>query len=222
MTIDLYLDLASLIIGCMIFRRSWPFAYRCLFLLNTLKVLVSFFSFFWSPVTHTSNHWVSNLFLPIQCAGFLLVFYKAAVHPRVVRTVGWLLAALPLLILLCWIRGASLYSINIWAWIGYDFLLLLAACLTFVDLLLRTDNTFFLRQPLFWLASGIFFYSVETIIVGASWEYTMKMIMYTFFKIIYYSSDYLMDVGIIGCFICLYLERKTRTPGQNPDNLSEI
>lgn len=208
--VDLYLDLVSLIIGCLVFRKSWPFAYKCLFFLNVLRVFVSFFAHFWSQHTHSSNHWIFNLFLPLQCVGFLLVFQSAGIHPLVRRINKFLLAAFPLVTAICWLRGAPLESINLWAIVSFDFLILVSVCLAFVDMLQRWDNIHFIRQPMFWLASGLFFYSVESIIGFATWEYSKKMILFTLYTIIVFSGDYLLDAGIIGCFICIYLERQVK------------
>jgi len=206
--VDLYLDLMSLIIGCLVFRKSWPFAYKCLFFLNVLRVFASFFAHFWQACTHSSNHWIFNLFLPLQCVGFLLVFYSACTYPSVRRISKWLLAAFPLVTAISWLRGAPFEIINMWATVGFDFLLLISVCLTFVDLLLEMDNMHFIRQPMFWLASGLFFYSVESIIGSISWEYSKKMILFGLYTFIAFSGDYLLDAGIIGCFICIYLERR--------------
>lgn len=155
--VDLFLDLVSLIIGCLVFRRSWPFTYKCLFFLNAVRVFVSFFAHFWSQHTHSSNHWIFNLFLPLQCVGFLFVFYSASGHMLVRRISKWLLAAFPVVTAMCWLRGAPLETINLWAIVSFDFLILVSVCLAFVDLLLRTGDIHFIRQPMFWLASGLFF-----------------------------------------------------------------
>lgn len=213
MIVDLYLDLVSLIIGCMVFRKSWVFAYRCLFFLNVFRVVVSFTAYFWTHYTHSSNHWLFNLFLPLQCAGFLWVFYKCSLHPKVARVNKWLLILLPVVGALCWARGgASLEDINIFALVGFDFLVLLSVCMAFVDLLLRTDSVHFVRQPMFWLASGLFFYSIECIIGYSVYEYSKKMILFWMYKLILFSADYLTDMGVVGCFICIYLERSVKKP----------
>lgn len=214
--VDMSLDMVSLVMGCMIFRRSWPFAYKCLFFWNTLRVLVSFFVYLWQHYTHTSNHWITNLFSPLLCVGSLLVFYSASIDPRVRRGNKWLLIVFPLLTAASWLRGAPLVIINTWALVCFDFLVLLSVCLTFVDLLVRTDNMHFIRQPMFWLASGLFFYSVETIVGYAFWEYSKKMILFGLYMFIFFSGDYLQDAGIIGCFVCIYLERHAKKPGIEP------
>jgi len=212
MIVGSYLDLISLVVGCMVFRKSWPFAYRCLFFLNTFRVLVEFSASLWSYFTRTSNHWLYNLFLPLQCVGFLLVFYKCSFHPAIARINRWLLAAFPVVTAVCWLTGAPLNSLNLWAIVGFDFLVLVSACLAFVDQLLRMDNSHFIRQPIFWLASGLFFYSVQSIIGYATWEYFKKMIYFRLYTFIFFSGEYLLDVGIIGCWVCIYLERVSKKP----------
>lgn len=208
--------MVSLIIGCLVFRKSWPFAYKCLFFLNTLRVFVLFFAYLWQHYTYKSNHWVFNLYLPLECAGFLLVFYSASIHRKVRRGNKWLLIASPLVTAICWSGGASLFSVNTWALVSFDFLVLLSVCLAFVDQLLRMDHSHFIRQPMFWLASGLFFYSVETIVAYASWEYTKKMILFGLYVFITFSGDYLLDAGIIGCFVCIYLESHAKKPITEP------
>lgn len=203
---DLSLDLVSLIIGSMVFRKSWPFEYKCLFFLNILRVIVSYFTFLWPYYTHSSNHWIYNLFLPLQCAGFLLVFYGASIHRMVRKMNKWLLAALPLMTLICWSKGGPLDMINTRAVVCFDFLLLLSVCLAFVDQLLQMDDTHFIRQPIFWLALGLFFYSVESIIEFATWEFIKKMLLMGLYRFIGFSGEYLLGLGIIGCFICIYLK----------------
>jgi len=206
--IDLYLDLVSLIIGCMVYRKSWPFAHKCLFFLNILRVVVSCSTYLWPYYTHSSNHWIYNLFLPLQCAGLLLVFCGVSIHRVVRRFNKWLLAALPLVTVICWSRGTPLDMVNIWAVVCLNFLLLLSVCLAFVDQMLRMDDTHFIRQPIFWLASGLFFYSVTSIIEFATWEYIKKMLLFGLYTFIAFAGEYLQAVGIIGCFICIYLERR--------------
>jgi len=207
---DLSLDLVSLVIGCMVFRRSWPFEYKCLFFLNILRVVVSCFTFLWPYYTHSSNHWIYNLFLPLQCAGFLLVFYGASMHRMVRRVNKWLLAALPLVTVICWSGGAPLDMMNTWAVVCFDFLLLVSACLAFVDQMLRIDDAHFVRQPIFWLASGLFFYSVGSIIEFATWEYIKKMLLIGLYRFIAFSGENLLDAGIIGCFVCIYFESRAK------------
>ena len=63
---------------------------------------MSFVTILYSTTTHSSNHWIYNLFLPAFYEGLLLVFYKASALAGVKRFNGWLLVILPVIAFLCW------------------------------------------------------------------------------------------------------------------------
>ena len=192
----------------MVYRRSWPLPYRCLVWLKGLKTVAEAGSMIWTILTVTSNHWIYNLYFPLQCAGLLFIFYKCAVHPRVRRFNGWLLTAMPVVLCVFWWKG-SFYELNLMVTVAFAFLLLLAACAAFVDQLLGQGNASLLRQPLFWLSSAILFYSVGSIIFYATWEFSKKMILYIPFYTVYLSAEYIFNIGVIACFICLWINRSS-------------
>ena len=204
-----YLEFVSFIIGCIAYRRSWPLPYRCLLWLKGIKTMAETSCMLWTIFTATSNHWIYNLFYPLQCAGLLFIFYKRAVHPKVRRFDAWLLAALPVVLCVFWWKG-SFYELNLMATVAYGFLLLLSACAAFIDQLLGQEDAPSLRQPLFWLSSAILFYGVGSVIYFATWEYSKKMILYLPFQAVYLSAEYIFNIGVIGCFICLYMQGKDR------------
>jgi len=208
----LYLEFVSFIAGCIVYRRSWLLPYRCLLWLKGIKTIAEGGSVIWTIEMASSNHWIYNLYFPLQCAGLLFIFYKCSVHPKVKRFNAWLLAAMPVVLCVFWWKG-SVYELNLMATVAFDFLLLLSACAAFVDQLLGQGNTHFLRQPLFWLSSATLFYSVGSVIFYATWEYSKKMILYFSFFAVYFSAEWIFNIGITGCFICLYLQRKDSGSG---------
>jgi hypothetical protein len=205
---SIYLEFVSFLVGCFVYRRSWPLPYRCLVWVKGLKTLVEAGSMIWLITTATSNHWMYNLYLPLQCAGLLFIFYKCAVHPRVRRFNAWLLGMLPVVLCIFWWKW-SFYELNLMASVALAFLLLLSACAAFVDQLLGQGNAHFLRQPLFWLSSAILLYSIGSIIYYASWEYSKKMIMYYTIAAVFLSAEYFINIGVIACFICLRINRSS-------------
>jgi len=212
MLLGIYLEFVSFIIGCIVYRRYWPLPYRCLVWVKGLKTFAEIGSMLWSSFTVTSNHWIYNVYFPLQCAGLLFIFYTCAVHPKTRKFNVWLLGAMPVLFCVFWWKG-SFYELNLMATVAFDFLLLLSACAAFVDQLLQQGDAHFLRQPLFWLSMAIFFYSVGSIINYATWEYSKKMILENLFDTVFLSAEYIFNIGIAGCFICLYLQRKDRGSG---------
>jgi len=207
----MYLEFVSFLIGCFVYRRSWPLPYRCLVWVKGLKTVTEAGSMIWLVTTATSNHWMYNLYYPLQCAGLLFIFYKCSIHPMVKRFNAWLLGVMPVVLCVFWWKG-SFYELNLLAAVAFAFLLLLASCGAFVDQLLEHGNTHFFRQPLFWLSAAIMSYSVGSIIYCATWEYSKKMIMYFSIAAIFLSAEYLINIGMIACFICLRLQRTGRGP----------
>jgi len=116
----------------------------------------------------------------------------------------WLLAAAPVVFLLCWCRHQSYYSLNLLATVASAFLLLLSSCTAFIGLFLQQGDVCFFRQPIFWLSSGIWYYSIGDILFFSTWEYNKKMIYRGLFDTIFLSAEYLFSLTMIACFICLF------------------
>jgi hypothetical protein len=59
------------------------------------------------------NHWVYNLWLPLECCCLLLVLYTGARHPVAKRLIGWLLVLLPAGIVAAYCANPSISHINV-------------------------------------------------------------------------------------------------------------
>lgn len=156
--------------------------------------------------TQTSNHWMYNLYWPVQTAGLLSIFYACAIHRKIKRFHGWLLVVLPVSLLACWWKDSDLYYLNIPAALGGDFLLLLAACGGIADELLGHEHIPVLRQPMFWLAFGVLVYCIGVIIFYAAWGFIKGDVGSGFFTTLYFTGAYMFNIGAVGCFICLYIQ----------------
>ena len=200
MVLNFFLELAALFLGCVLVRKSWPAPYRFLLGYKCLAFFIAVVSMAWSTFFRQSNHWIYNLYNPIECALLLYVYYRAAVHPAIKRLDLSLLAVLPPLIFIVYLLVPVLYSLNSMAGIGYLFLLILSSCGVYVDLLLDKGDLPIFRHPLFWLAAGVLLYSICMILFFLTWEYSKKMILYRFFSIIYFGGAAFLNLGIIGCF----------------------
>lgn len=197
--------IAGFALGCILLRRYWHRAYKWLLLMMGLNVVVELASDFWSMYTQTSNHWMYNLYWPIQTAVLLLIFYDRAAQRKIKQFHGWLLAALPVSLLACWWKDPELYLINMPAVISGDFLLLLAACGAVADELFSQEHPL-LRQPLFWLAFGVVVYGICLIIYYAVWGFIKGDVGSWFFAALYFTGAYMFNIGVAGCFICLYIQ----------------
>lgn len=204
-TIATALMIAAFAIGCILFRRYWHRAYKWLLPLMGLNIIVELGGDFWSMYTQSSNHWMYNLYWPIQTAVLLLIFYTCAAHRKIRRFHGWLLAALPVSLAACWWKSPGLDLINVPAVLSGDFLLLLAACGAIAGELSGQEHTPLPGRPLFWLGFGVLIYCIGFIIYYAVWGFIKGDVGSGFFAALYFTGYYMFNIGAAGCFICLYI-----------------
>lgn len=153
-----------------------------------------------------SNHWMANLFGPVESALILYIFYKASVHRMIKRINSGLMMAIVPLLLIGYTLKPLFFILNITVAIGSFFLILLSACCAYVDLLVDKRDLRLSHHPMFWLAGGMLLYGISNILCFMGFEFEKKMILYRFFYYDYYAGLSVIHVGIILCFISVYLQ----------------
>jgi hypothetical protein len=201
----LYLEFLSFVLGCILVRKTWPWHYRFLVVLKGLSFLVQWGGMAWSTLTHSSNHWIFNVYLPLECVSYLYIFYRASASPIIRRLNGWLTVTVLPLVVISFLLSPQLFIINQMMGMGCDFLLLISACVACIGLLLSEEEVSFFRNPLFWLAGGVLYYSIGNIIYLVTWEVTRKMVLYKFIRIEFFLSGIVLNLALMGSFFCMYL-----------------
>ncbi|HEX9510713.1 MAG TPA: hypothetical protein VF939_09525 [Puia sp.] len=204
MILHYFLELASLFFGCVLVQKSWPAPYRLLVVFKCVEFSIAVLSMLWSSLMRQSNHWIYNLYNPVECIFLLYIFYRAAMHGVIKRLNLILLATVLPLILAGYVLSPNFFSLNIIGSAGCFLLLLLSSCGAYVDLLLDKGDLPLFRHPLFWLAGGVLMYGICMVLYYITWEYSKKMILYRFFFIDYFGGLCLLNLGIIGCFVFVY------------------
>lgn len=201
-----FFGLASVYLGCVLVRKSWPIQYRLLLVLACLDFSVTLVSYLWSSMLFKSNHWIANAAAPVECALILYIFYKASTHRIIKRiNIGLIIAIIPLLLIGYTLRPLFFY-LNTTVATGCFFFILLSACCAYVDMLLDKRDFRLSRQPMFWLAGGMLLYSISNILCLVGFEFEKKMVLYGFFYYDYYLGLSIIALGIILCFISVYLQ----------------
>lgn len=206
MLVYYFFELGAFYLGCMLVKKSWPIQYKLLVVYAGFDLLWALLSAVWIWGFSKSNHWITNLTSPIECALILFIFYKAAAHPFIKRiNIGLMLTIIPLLLV-----GYTLYPEFFWfnkpVTIGCLFLILLSSCLAYIDLLLDKIEFRLPAHPMFWLAGGMLLYSISSILCFMSFDLQEKMILYWFFYYDYYCGQCVINLGILLSFILIYLQ----------------
>ncbi|HWK02063.1 MAG TPA: hypothetical protein VNS58_00430 [Puia sp.] len=193
--------LSCFLIGCLLVRKSWPLEYKLLVVLTGLTSLVETIVFL-NVARRIDSRWMYSFFAPVECGFILYILYSASVHPAIKRLNAILLGFLPISIGIAYYMHPVFTRFNESAGLFYDFLELIAACSFLTDVLLNKSDTPLGRQPLFWMAAGILFYSSLFTLLDALRTYIPKIpVQYlTMYSVI---ANTFMYTGFIACFICL-------------------
>lgn len=162
----------SLIYGLLTVRRHSPVQYRVMlwWLAATLPTEVT--AFLVGHFYHR-NHWVYNIWVPIECCFILLMFYKGAVQGRTRGMCRWLLILLPVGVFVSYLPHFVWVTLNIHEMLFCLFCELLGACIYLIDNLLGGEDLSIFRQPLSWMAFGTILYACVFILTHGLWEFIL-------------------------------------------------
>lgn len=204
------LILSTFVYGVLTIRRDAPLPYRLLMWLmiatlptETTAVLVGHY--------YHINHWVYNIWAPIECAVILLVFYKGTVHPVTREVCGWLLVLLPLGTVVFYLPHFNFLTLNTHEMVFTLFCELISGCVFLVDGLLWGEELSIFRRPLSWMAFGTILYTCVFILTHALWEYILVGPIWHYELLVIISNTFQYG-GFLLTFIAL---RKSQRPRQS-------
>jgi hypothetical protein len=166
-----FVELASAVIGIMLVKKHWPVYAKLLVILAGVTFIIEISSqLLWENYKY-SCHWLYNLFLPFQCFVILFVHFKMLLYPKTRKAVFYLLCMLGVGTVFSYFFHQSFTIFNHYASTFQVVLMLIASGLFYLDISLNDNNTRLVNQPLFWLSTGILFFSSIFVIKLAIWDY---------------------------------------------------
>jgi hypothetical protein len=205
--------LSCFLTGCMFIRKNWLLQYKLLVILSGLTVLIEMAEQITSHL-HFHSKWIYNFFLPLECAFFLYIFYRASVHAAVKRLNATLLMLLPVGAGILYFFFPYFSESNKQVALFYLFSELICACSYVIDLLLIQANTPFARQPLFWVAFGLLIFSgLYVLMITILYSISIIQIFSTYAYVNSLVSNFFLYSGFIICFIRLHKAKPMQNPG---------
>jgi|GEM_PF-3134839 len=160
-----YIIAAATIVGLVFLKKLGPQYIRLLVLILGITLLIETGAVWFVRTFHVKNHWIYNLFTPVQFLLYAWLFYRASdgkMQKVVIKYTAWTLIGFFLFNILVW-QGYTLFN-------SYTFMLS-GLFITFFTLswLVALYNgphvRQFNQQPMFWVCIGILFYFPPNIIV---------------------------------------------------------
>jgi hypothetical protein len=154
-------------------KRSSPFPYHVLAWMTLATLPVETASVMIAHYYH-NNHWLYNLWNPLECLYVLLVFYSGATHPVARRINKVLLCLLPAGIIIAFGVQPHFLKINIYALHFYFFCELICTCVFLIDGLVRSEDHTFFQHPLSWTAVGVALHCLISILCYGMWKFMLQ------------------------------------------------
>ncbi len=203
-----YAELIAFIVGCVVLKKYWLREYKILVLLAGITFLVEISGHVMWIKFHQNNNWLYNIFLPFQCFCFLFLFYKAAIYKSIKHINYALLIFLFAGTAISYCFHRNFIFLNSYASTLYLVLMLIASGCFYIDAILNELEIKLVKQPPFWVATGMLFFTVIYILIFALWNELIKV---PYYKLILFYSTIVANTflygGLIACFLCL---RKTK------------
>lgn len=198
--------------GLILVRGNWPKQYKLLVLLLVTTFAVEYTGYLLWVNWRINNNFLYNIFLPLQCAFFLYVFYVESLSAGSARVNLVLLGMVPAGLLVTYFIHGSFIYLNSYAANLFLILMLVAAGLYFVYAIMYSKVKLTTHPP-FWIASGLLFFTVSYILVFSFWN-IIKTIPY--YKVILTYTNIIANLllygGIIASLLCLRKARNSYMP----------
>lgn len=209
--------LSSFITGCILVRKNWPLEYKLLVILSGLTLLSEFtieICVYRDPVHHGSWHWIYNYFLPVECAFFIYIFYRASENQVLRRLNIFFLTLLPVGAGILYFLYPDFSKANKEVALLYLFTELICSCSFIIGLLLKQSTIPLTRWPLFWIAFGLLFYSgLYIVMLGIFRALTFTKMMSIYASLNILITNLFLYSGFIICFIRLHKAKTGQKTG---------
>jgi len=123
---------------------------------------------------HQPNAWLYNISVPIEFLFYGLIFYLHYNRNSFIQLTKFFLILFAIFALcnILFIQGFQKFNTNILK-VG-NFSMIILGCLYFTELLSRNERVNFLREPMFWLATGILLFNTGEFFYSLFSDYLIK------------------------------------------------
>ncbi len=156
----IYFEIIAFIVSVFSYAKikDKPFKWFIFFLF--VVIVVELLGRYISRELHHTNIWLYNIFLPIEYLFYVAIFYLSIVNTnyKKIAIISFTALLVFCVVNILFIQGFQVFNTNIL--IFGSCTLILLSCFSLIDIFQMDDNRSLLKQPLFWLATGILFFNL--------------------------------------------------------------
>lgn len=159
LSIHIYFEIGALLVSLIFWNKIKNTSLRLLPLFLLFVVGAEMYGRYLSVVLHRPNAWLYNFTVPIEYLFYALLFYMHYTK-RSYRTIClYFLFLFPVFVLIniLFIQGSYKFNSNILK-VG-TFSMILLCCFYFAELFQQEKQVHLLKEPMFWVATGVFLFN---------------------------------------------------------------
>ena len=211
-----YIELMAFLIGGTCLNKRWMLSYKILVLFIGVTFLVELLGYTLA-LNHDNNNWLYNIFSPIECIIILHFFSRIIIEKRLRKMVTYCIPITIVITVLTYIANPNFLEYNSHARTFYLVLWVICCCFYFVDVMINNNTLSLIKQPGFWVATGILFFSVIFIIIQSLYKIFATLPNHNLiFRNFIIVANTFMYVGFAGAFICQHIATKYYSPSSQP------
>jgi hypothetical protein len=203
-----YIELVAFSVGVACFNKNWLPYYKVLFFLVGLTCLVEMAGSMMS-YEFGDNNWLYNIFSPIECFIILYFFSRIILKRRLKELIFYSIPIMVVATCITYMVQPNFMVYNSYARTIYLVLWIIASGFFFIDVMINDNRMSLVKQPGFWLATGILFFSVIFIVLISMYKIFKILpnykIIINYFNIV---ANTFLYVGFIGAFLCQRIATK--------------
>ncbi len=167
----MWLELLAFLMS-LVFFQKWKNSKLHLFMpFLALTVLVEWGSKFGIFVINNSNHWIYNVFTPIEFT-FYLYFFYIIINNNVIRKgirIGWAIFFAFAILNISFFQ--TFWSFNSYTYTLGSIEVIFCCCLYLIDLMRSRDYVNLAKYPYFWVCTGVIFFYLGSFASDALFEF---------------------------------------------------
>ena len=203
-----YIELLAFGIGVACYKKTWLIHYKILFLLAGLTCLVEILGGILAS-KYGDNLWLYNIFSPIECLVILYFFSRIIIKKKIKHVIAYSIPMVFISTLVTYLIHPTFTEYNSYARTIYLILWILSCGFFFIDVMINSNTMSLIKQPGFWLATGVLFFSVIFITLISLYQIFSTLpnhkVIFKYFNIV---ANTFMYVGIAGAFLCQRIATK--------------
>lgn len=172
--VNIYFEIAAFVISLFCYSRirDKPLKWFVPFLL--FIGLVELTGRYIRKELHLPNSWLYNISIPVEYLFYTYLFYQHYHDPFLKRTAKVFLAAIPIAAILNILFIQGFFNLDTNILITGSCIMILLSCAYLIDLFKREEEIDLLREPMFWITTGVLFFNLGELSYNMFFDYIIR------------------------------------------------